>query len=338
MTAEFVTLRDGSSQGCQLTSPETHWNFGSVKALVDIDESFLIEPNEGALRAPVDERTGMPLPIAPRSDLNSVPAGLVNDHHAYHPRLSPALRTRGGIAIRNSRIQRVHRTQHNHGPRSFHAIFQEGPIVPCEESEQIGLCGLGVAGYIPDRVVDTRQGEPRVRSIKEWEFRRLREPGELLPPLPRQVKKFRDKWLPEATLTDAKNKLLSNRERQASLGYRHVQYGLDPIRSFITSFVLEQDLSEVKSSLRRDFLLRHDIQAGLTLLGIASVIASRKSNVNGIPFNEVYDDLYIEGRLHPKMKPGAANLLMYKMGSAAGRVALLPRLRMAMLGLDEQVA
>ncbi len=343
MAAGEAGLRDASGFCNHLLPPgdiRDTGHFGRSEALVDTDRSFLVASQEnGRLQAPVDERTGMPLPIAPRSDLNSVPTEFVNYHHGFHPRLTPVLRTRGGRALRTSRIQRVHREQHNYGERtSFHCIFQEGPPIPTDEAEQLGLCGLGIAGYLPDKVVDTRQGASLVRDMKDWEFRRLSERGVFLFPKPQQVKKYRDKWLPGATLVDAKNKLLDNREKQALFGYRNVQYGLDPIRGFITALVIEQDLSDVKPSLRRDFLLRHDTQAGLTLLGIASVLASRTATVKGESFNKVYDDLYAEGRLHPMMQPGAANLLMYKMGNAMGRVALLPKLRAAMLGLGEDVA
>ena len=341
MAAGKAGLRDASGFCNHLLPPgdiRDTGHFEGSGALVDTDRSFLVS-GESSLQAPVDERTGIPLPIAPRSDLGSVPGEFINWHHAFHPRLSPVLLTRGGRALRNSRIQRVHREQHNYGERaSFHCKFTQGPAIPDDEPNQLGLCGIAIAGYLPDQVVDTWGGEPRVRAIKDWEFRRMSEPGELLQPNPSQVKKYRDKWLPGLTLVDAKTHLLNNRERQAKFGYRNMQYGLDPIRDFITGYVLEQDLSEVKPSIRNGFLSNKSIEAGLTLLGIASVIASHTARVKDIPFTEVYDELYTEGRLHPMMQPGAANLLMYKLGNTVGRVALLPRLRESMLGISENVA
>lgn len=266
------------------------------------DRSFFvpedtIDPN---LRAPMDEQTGMPLPIAPRSDLTSRNPEDINEHHGWFPRLHPALRTRGGRALRASRLQRVEKSQHNHGDKTaLHALVRFGPELPTVEAEQFGLCALALALYLPDKVVDTSGGEIEVRSMKDWEHNRLSELGILSPPRPKQVKSYRDKWLPGMSLVDAKQHLLLQRQKQADFGYRNMHYGFDPLREFVRSYVFEQDLSDVKPSLRRKFIYQGDIEAGLTLLGVASVTASRTALIRGQPLDAVYGDLYRREQLHP---------------------------------------
>lgn len=333
-------LRDG--RGLESTTPPGNTTqLEQTLAPVEIDRSFLFAAGNGAdfPRAPVDERTGIPLLIAPRSDLASVPVELLSEHHSWFPRLSAELRTRGGRALRTSRIQRTKRTQHNHGDRTaFHAVFHDGPEVPDDEDTQVGLCVLALAHYLPEAVVDTSKGEPTVRTMRDWERRRFSEPGQFLAPNPKQVRTYRDKWLPGVTLIRAKARLLAQKEKQSALTSRNLHYGLDPIKSLLDSYVIEQDLSEVKPGLRRGFTERGSTEDGLSLLAIAAVNASSTAKVKGRPLAEVYQELHAEGRLHRSMPPNAGTLIKYKLGGYAGRVALLPALHEQLLSQEDMVA
>jgi hypothetical protein len=274
----------------------------------------------------------MPLPIAPRSDLASIPPERLTVHHGCFPRMAWYLRNRGGLALRVSRLQITENRQHNFGPRALHFIYQEGPILPTEEDEQAGLVVLGLANFLPDEVVDTSRGEPCVRPRRDWEYRRLSEPGTFVPPTPLQVRSYRDKWYPSMPLVDAKAVMLERRQLQAGMTYRYIDYGFDPARSFLRDFVLEQDLSEVKPSLRRKFLREGRAEDGLKMLGAASVLASQRAMVKGEGLDTVYTRLYRAGRLHPMMPEYAGSLIMHKLGNYAGRSALLPELRARLRG------
>jgi hypothetical protein len=160
-----------------------------------------------------------------------------------------------------------------------------------------------------------------------WEHRRLSEPGRFVPPTPKQVKNYRDKWHPDLPLLTAKELLIAGRERQAGLTYHNINYGLEPIRSFITARALEQDLSEVKRSLQQRFIKHGGTEDGLAILGIAAVLASKAASVQGESLDVVYGRLRAQGRLHPMMPDRAGSLILHKLGNYAGRVALLPVLR-----------
>jgi hypothetical protein len=330
MAVERVTLRDGSEHEGQLPSPGRN-QYHEFDAPSDYAGGFFNTPlPPGVERAPVDAETGVPLPIAPRSDLGSIPRNRLTVHHHCFPYSSPLLQTRGGKALRVSRLQLVTLPQHNHGKGSFHNILRAGPILPEDEDGQVGQCAISVAHYLPENVVDISTGESLVRTRRDWEYRRLSETGELSeqpPPKPRQVQKFRNKWLPGVPLLDAKQELVSRRLQQAELRYRFINYGLDPIRDLFAGYVLGQDLSEVKPALRRKFMREGGAEDGLRILGVAAVLASQRARVKDESLDVVYARLHRQGRLHPRMPERAGSLIMHKLGNYAGRTALLPELR-----------
>jgi hypothetical protein len=297
------------------------------------DGSFFVDHSG---KAPTDEQTGMPLPISP-ADLSVLPPDQTNEHHHFFPRLSPVLRNSlGGKALRVSRIQRVAITQHNFGEKPFHKYFQEGPNIPSDPETQLGMCVLACAGYLPPKVVDTSEGQPTVRTMKEWEYNRLTRPNNYIEPLPYQVKRFRDRRFPNLSLRAAKDELVSSRKRQAELTYENLIYGFDPMKTFMLSQVVAQDFSEVDSSIKHNFLESNDIEAGLCLLAIGSVLAAETAKINGEKLNEVYRDIYHDGRLHPMMPPNASTIIKHKLGHIPHRVEMLAYLRSELMRRREQ--
>ncbi len=287
-------------------------------------------------RCPVDLRTGMPIPIAPTVDVQSLPQGQINEHHHFYPRLSPVLTsTLGGKALRVSRIQRVEISQHNFGDRFFHKYFPEGPEIPEDPRQQLGMCALASAGYLPEQIVDTADGKPLVRPMKYWEFNRLRRPGMYVQPQPFQVKRFRDKRRPGLTLIEAKAELVTSRQRQADMTYHTLLYGFDPIKKFIVQQVMSQDYSVLSNELRDRLLIDDDIEAGMCILAVGARLAAQNATVQGESLASVYSALYKEGRLHPRMPANAATLLKHKLGQLSHRIELLPQLKTQLI-LNEE--
>lgn len=290
-------------------------------------------------KCPIDEATGMPLPIAPYIDLNSLPDSDKNDHHHFYPRLSPVLRnTLGGRALRVARIQRVANSQHNFGPNQFHGFFPEGVDIPEDAASQLGWCALACAGFLSEKVVDTSSGEPITRPIKEWELRRLSRPSNYVPPMPYHVKRFRDKRYPSLNLFEAKNELINSRKRQAEMTYQNLIYGFDPMKNFILDSVINQDLTDVHRGLRSRFLDHQETEAGLCILAIGATLAAESALVNGRSLDLVYKEAFKDGRLHPLMPPRASTLLKHKLGHTADRVDMLGHLRIKLEQERELVA
>jgi len=131
---------------------------------------------------------------------------------------------------------------------------------------------------------------------------------------------------------EAKRHLIESRNRQLHFGYQNIGYGYEPLRDFFVDFMLGQDLSDIKPSLRKRFIDRGGVQDGLTILGIAAIMASQAAMVKGESFDVVYSRMRRRGRLHPAM-PERAGILYYdKLGGHAGRLALLPELRTRLTG------
>jgi hypothetical protein len=198
------------------------------------------------------------------------------------------------------------------------------------------MCVLACAGYLPGKVVDTSTGEPVVRTIKDWEYFRLSKPNEPLEPLPRQVKRFRDRRFPGMSLFDAKSELMNCRKRQADLTYKNLVYGFDPMKKFMLERVLAQDFSEVDATLRRKYLERGDVEAGLCILAIGSVLAAESGVVGEDSLVDVYRDIYSDGRLHPLMPPNASTIIKHKLGHVGHRMDMLPVLKQRLEAQREQ--
>jgi hypothetical protein len=111
---------------------------------------------------PSCELTGLPLPIKPleprESGVLSIP-GAPDEHHHFHPEKSPTLLTAGGLAVRNSRVQKVGYALHHYG---YHNTFV-GPELPSNEDEQFKISVLAAAGVVPRRAI-------KIYEENEWEI------------------------------------------------------------------------------------------------------------------------------------------------------------------------
>jgi hypothetical protein len=255
------------------------------------------------LITPVDEISGLPLPILPGEAILPINQPDIADwHHHFHPKEHPILKTTGGLALRNCRVQLVHRNFHNESPTRYHK-FYDGPELPEEESEQFKLVVLACAGFLPEEAIDLRSGEPKVVHMDKKQDAQIRS---VLRPA---------KSVSSVDPTDS--------TRSKIFQYRHVRYGYEPIRDFIAAYALEHDISHVNESLVDEFLYTRD-QERKRFLG--HFLLAQKVEVTAEEVRSRYDTARNAGLLHPLMPPTPTTLLKHKLGTPHSREALFPRL------------
>lgn len=135
------------------------------------------------LRTPVDEQTGLPLPILPIPAFPHSKVSSFSDyHHHYHPRPMFTDTRFGGddslTAVRMSRGQQLPRWLHEH----YHHFFS-GPDLPSSRTEAFKLAVLGCAGVMPAMGIDFTGGNgPVMRELSGSEQTRthktIRREGE----------------------------------------------------------------------------------------------------------------------------------------------------------------
>lgn len=139
-----------------------------------------------AVVTPVDQLTGLPLPLAPPAELLSESFAIeTNWHHHAHPRRSPLLQGVGGLAIRNARLQLADVRTHN----AYHAAF-DGPPLPATGEERFRFAVMACAGYVPDTALDFSGDSPQIVPIDHIQRNRLWQSGELKTASMDSVRKF----------------------------------------------------------------------------------------------------------------------------------------------------
>jgi len=288
------------------------------------------------LIAPKDEFSGMPLPLMPRDDVLPLNDGSVaNLHHPNHPKSHPILsNTLGGKAIRSSQIQLVAIAQHNYSEEAYHYYYERSQV-PTETGQQVGQLMLVCGGFVPDEAIVTTGGEPRVERMTPAKLNMLRVQPEVEVPDDRQVERFWNSRMPDAPKEEAARILAEKWRAQAEYSYRNIRYGYDPMKAFFADVVTQQDMSHLPGKLIDEFKANGNPTKGMTILAQAAVKTVETSICQGVPVNGLYKQAKAEGKLHPSMPPHSASLLKYKLGDYESRIALLPKLRARMLGIDD---
>lgn len=280
------------------------------------------------LPTPLDELTGLPLPLLPSDKPLPLRSELTNWHHHFHPSTHPVIKqTLGGRALRNSRIQLVEATQHNYSQNAYHR-FYSGPDIPEDSATQFGMCVMAAAGYVPERAIDTASGQPRTVAMAESQIEQLKLQPTVIRPEPTEIRRYGGEE--GLGYKEAEQELLDRRTTQAQFGYRNLRYGYENMRAFFTEYVLGQEL-DVRPSVRDPFLMHGDITKGMTLLSQAAKQAVDRTIYQGQSLQRLYDTARTLDRLHPHMPPFAASLVKYKLGDTGMRMSLLPELRQAMI-------
>jgi hypothetical protein len=291
------------------------------------------------LVTPVDELTGLPLPILPTGEnLPHNKGHVANWHHHFHPASSPELTaTIGGRALRQSRVQLVPVRHHNFSNTAYHRFFS-GPPIPGEEEEQFGMCVLAAAGYLPREAIDMNNGNPVVRQLAGDHLSHLKVVQKPIMPGKDEVERYRRKFLPGSDYDSAERSLTDKRVRQAEMGYRNLRYGYDPIKNFFVSVVLKQDLSHIRDSLIDRFVEDGDEEQGMSLLAKAALQAVETTTFRGRPLVDVYKEAWSDDCLHPAMPPHPASLVKHKLGDKDKRMNILPRMRTVLRQGGQQAA
>jgi hypothetical protein len=135
---------------------------------------------------PVDELTGLPLPLAPPDYL--LPLNRYDEanwHHHAHPRRSPLLQGMAGIAVRNVRLQLAELGEHN----KYHQNYF-GPPLPETPEAQFSYTVMAAAGYVPPAAIEVNGRKPKIVSIDHEQRNRLWQSGELKVASLESVRKF----------------------------------------------------------------------------------------------------------------------------------------------------
>lgn len=259
--------------------------------------------NAGGLITPVDEFSGLPLPILPTK--NPLPLGrpeIADWHHPFHPKEHPLLKTTGGLALRNCRVQLVHRNFHNESSTRYHRFF-EGPPIPDSQDEQFRIVVLASAGYVPGQAINTRSGEPQVVDLNAVQARQLRQ------------------TMRKAIPQDESQHDLSIRNQV--FHYRNLRYGYDDVRKFLTQHTLEQPLSHLRENLIDEFLYTNNEERKVYL---GHLLLAKKVEVAAERVEEIYVQARKTRSLHPLMPSSPATFIKHKLGTPEARKGLFPRL------------
>ena len=146
------------------------------------------------LWTPLDEATGIPLPIMPRDDLPPVPTGrqrnierIADWHHPFHPRAELMADGDSGAAVRGCRVQWAEYDDHHH---KYHGAFV-GPELPETEEERFRTVVLAAAGYVPEAAIAFGlRGRPMVTQMSGEDRERLWQTGQLRVDNLSNVRKF----------------------------------------------------------------------------------------------------------------------------------------------------
>jgi hypothetical protein len=193
------------------------------------------------LLTPIDEATGIPLPLYPSPDLPPVLGSgkrnierIADWHHPFHPAATLKNNDIGDGAVRNCRVQWSLYDEHHH---QYHGAYL-GPQLPKTEDEKFKTVVFAAAGYIPDRALS---------------FKTPHKPQVVI--LPAEVRA----------------KLWSSNTLQVGQPAS--------VHNFLLYYALKQDFSSVTERTIDEFLHTRDIirkdEWGRTLLGLAVYEAAR---------------------------------------------------------------
>ena len=286
------------------------------------------------LITPLDEISGMPLPILPQEHL-TIEDPTTNWHHAWHPKTDPGLLDLGGRALRHSRAQLVRMTDHNHGDankgKQVYHDFYAGPELPKTDREKFYQCVLSAAGYVPERAIDLRGDEPVIRRMTAEQLRILQAPAHAKPLRPDEANRVqvkasqehRTESTPKPTRREfigiRMDQFRAKKEEQALLGFHHIKYNYESMRNFFRELVLSEDFTSFDELRVEEFLLTRDTERKQKLgHWLIEQAAARVTDDIQAP----YRALRQSGRLHPNMPFEANELVLYKLGAAQDRVRL----------------
>lgn len=203
---------------------------------------------------PVDELTGLPLPLAPPDCLLPLNrSDEANWHHHAHPRRSPLLQGIAGLAVRNARLQLADLRDHT----AYHGVYS-GPPLPVTPEEQFCYTVMATAGYVPGHAIDFHGRKPQIVPIDHNSRNRLWESGELKVASVESVRKFLKAYILELDTSHLYTHVIdeflhtSDRERKEYLGY----------------LLLAKVIERASEPLRQPYRIAHTAKGSFILHGL----------------------------------------------------------------------
>lgn len=290
------------------------------------------------LSTPLDELTGIPLPILPQECIRSY-SETYNWHHAWHAESAPELQGLGGKALRHSRVQLVRATDHNDGDKTRGKLtyhdFYIGPELPTEEIDQFNKCVISAAGYVPDEGIDLRTGtEPTRVRMSQQQIEWLRKPakarrmstGDLSRLSRRSAEEYVTLASPSvskaAYMEQAKTEFMERQKKQALMGLHHIRYQYQPMRDFFREMILKQDIRHVKQHELKveEFLQTRYVERKMHL---GRWLLAQAVDVSTDQVRQPYNMLRTAGSLHPLMPVDPSALVIFKLGDREQRTQMV---------------
>lgn len=238
---------------------------------------------------PMDEISGLPLLIAPRDEVieildhrapqhDSEGRPIADWNHVWHPAREVINAGRGGVALRNSRVQLVMRDEHE----EYHAYFA-GPELPRRPAERFSASVLCAAGYIPMQAMAFNSDGPKIVNLTPLQRDRLRQSGEVRAASLSVVHKFVKEFV-MAQAIDVKprvaDKYLRLNPSESSDATRQHHY--------LTHLLLSLAIDQIEELVREPYSFAHGAEL-LTPgvperadLFVLSCITKSRSNVRGV--------------------------------------------------------
>ncbi len=287
-------------------------------------------------RAPQDEYTGMPLLLAPH-DLSDVEPDEKNYHHPWGRKwLRHEPMPVYEAILRSSQGQRVIRRLHN-GDKSELAAHRymsnDGPIVPVNRAETVGVLSLAQMGYLPKDVIDTSAGVLVIRPKTEEEEVLIR-----IPRVPNvtddMVEHFRSKWCPWSSSSTASKIIIESRVKEAAYSYENVDSGssYNHVRAYINTSSVGELLAKPETvTVVTEALKEDDFDADKMLLQMVVQHVLEEATVKGMAIASLYDYFRSANKLYPNMPHTVEEFLAFRLSNPFGGIALRPEGRSALL-------
>ena len=222
------------------------------------------------LITPVDESTGIPLPLYPQPELPIRPGGkggkkvlegIADDHHPFHPRSDLLGRGLGAEALRHCRIQWADYDEHHN---SYHNMYV-GPPLPQSQGDKFRTVVFAAAGYIPAEAIRfvSRGDTPKIAPLTATQRMGLLQSGNI------------------------------RIEQQK------------PLKMFLLDYLMKHGLSEVAEGMIDEFLNTGDFEKAQE---IGNALLHVASNVTTDPFSSEYINA-IRERLLPRRSAKVGNFV-----------------------------
>ncbi len=122
------------------------------------------DPNSVGLATPLDEFTGLPLPVVISEPKNKSSNAKIDFHHHFHPERDLIHADDAMLALRRSRGQNLPRWIHEH-----HHKYFAGPEFPESRKDTFASVVLACAGVVPRKAIDYSGKYETPRIVEVWD-------------------------------------------------------------------------------------------------------------------------------------------------------------------------